>query len=297
MRRPDMLRPMVRRPAVAIIGPGRLGTSLVINLERAGYRVVEIVSSRKAVSLRKGSHLARIVGAKRTTVSTAQLDADVIWFCVPDGKIGSIAHEFGSAIHWEEKIVFHSSGALTSDALDSLRRLGASVASVHPMMTFVHGAVPQLRGVPFGLEGDTRATKAAMQIVRALGASPFKIKKKDKVLYHAWGTFLSPLLVASLVTAEKVARAAGMSAVGARQKMLPIVRQTLANYAKLGPKNAFSGPIVRGDADILQRHLKALEGIPDAVEVYASLARAALRYLPWRNKRDLKKAIARRAGR
>ena len=61
------------------------------------------------------------------------------------------------------------------------------------------------------------------------------------------------------MTGEQVARAAGLSKVEARRKMLPIVRQTLANYVKLGPAGAFSGPIVRGDAEVVLGHLKELK--------------------------------------
>ncbi len=94
--------------------------------------------------------------------------------------------------------------------------------------------------------------------------------------YHAWGAFTSPLLIALLVTAERVARAAGLSTAEARRKMLPILRQTLANYAKLGPAGAFSGPIVRGDAQVVRQHLKSLKKIPEARAVYVALARAGV---------------------
>jgi predicted short-subunit dehydrogenase-like oxidoreductase (DUF2520 family) len=99
------------------------------------------------------------------------------------------------------------------------------------------------------------------------------------------------LLVAALVTAERLARKAGLSAVEAREKMLPIVRQTIANYEALGPANAFSGPIVRGDAETVRQHLLILKKIPEARDVYLALARAALRYLPVRNRAALKKAL------
>lgn len=287
-----MLRPMAKKPSIAIIGPGRWGIAVAKNLKRAGFRIAEIVSKSGASTLKRASQL----GALYTRVSNARLDAEVIWLCVPDSRIAEVASELATAAQWKGKIAFHSSGALTSDELNTLRRRGALVASVHPMMTFVHGAVPPLESVPFAIEGDSKATNAAMRIVRAMGGLPFKIKKKNKVLYHAWGTLLSPLLVANLLTAEKVARATGISAADARKKMLPIVRQTLANYAKLGPENSFSGPIVRGDAEVLRRHLKALKRIPEASDVYVALSRAALRYLPARNRKNLKKAMGRRAG-
>jgi predicted short-subunit dehydrogenase-like oxidoreductase (DUF2520 family) len=67
------------------------------------------------------------------------------------------------------------------------------------------------------------------------------------------------------------------------------VKQTLANYSALGPAGAVSGPIVRGDVPIVQKHLRALQKIPRAKEVYVALARAALQYLPARNRKELGK--------
>jgi predicted short-subunit dehydrogenase-like oxidoreductase (DUF2520 family) len=142
------------------------------------------------------------------------------------------------------------------------------------------------------VEGDAAAVKAARRIVRDLGGDAFNIRKQHKAAYHTWGAFASPLLVAMLVTGEQLARNAGVSAVEAGKKMLPIVRQTIANYEALGPAGAFSGPIVRGDAEIVRKHLAVLKKVPEARQVYLALARAALRYLPARNRAMLKKALA-----
>jgi predicted short-subunit dehydrogenase-like oxidoreductase (DUF2520 family) len=176
---------------------------------------------------------------------------------------------------------------LASDELNVLRRRGAAVAAVHPLMTFVRGAIPSLAGVPFGVEGDTLAVRLARAIVGNLGGEVFSVPKNKKAAYHAWGAFTSPLLVALLVTAEQVARVAGFSKADARRNMLPIVKQTLANYVKLGPAGAFSGPIVRGDVEIVRKHLRVLQKVPAAREVYAALAQAALRQLPAKDRRAL----------
>ena len=130
---------------------------------------------------------------------------------MPDGKIREVAEELVHRGKWQDKIAFHSSGALSSDELNSLRKRGAAVASVHPLMTFVSGSRSGLRGVPFALEGDRSAISIARQIINGFHAKPFVIRQQDKVLYHAWGTFASPLLIALLATTEQVARASGVS--------------------------------------------------------------------------------------
>jgi predicted short-subunit dehydrogenase-like oxidoreductase (DUF2520 family) len=281
---------MAVKPRIAIVGPGRLGSALALELRRARYRISEIVSGDSAASHRKAREVARKVQATWKATG-AHLDADVIWFCVPDRQIAHAARCLAKIVDWQGKTALHSSGALACDELRQLRLHGAGVASVHPLMTFVQGSVPSLRGVPFALEGDPSGLRVARRIVRDLGAEAFSISRNRKMAYHAWGAFASPLLIALLVTAEKVARAAGLSNPEARRKMLPIVQQTLANYAKLGPAGAFSGPIVRGDAQVVRQHLRELKKIPEARTVYLALARAGLRYLPARNRRELEKLL------
>ena len=160
------------------------------------------------------------------------------------------------------------------------------------MMTFVRGARPSLAGVPFALEGDCSALKLARRVVRDLGGEPFLIAKRDKTAYHAFGSFASPLLVAALVTAEQVAHLAGIRGKAARDKMLPIVRQTIDNYAKFGAAGAFSGPIIRGDVETIRKHLQALSKLPDAKDVYTALVRSALRNLPSRDPKSIRKILA-----
>lgn len=81
--------------------------------------------------------------------------------------------------------------------------------------------------------------------------------------------------------------------------MIPILLQTLANYAAFGPAGGFSGPIIRGDVDTVKRHLRVLRAAPVAREVYVSLAKAALAHLPGKNKKALRRELksARREGR
>ena len=285
-----MLPGMAARPRVAIVGPGNFGTALALALQRAGYAIEVVIARSRGESSRKARRLAEQVGARASTDLSA-VRAELIWFCVPDAAIAVAARVLAEKIEWKGRLAFHSSGALTSDELDSLRRRGAAVASVHPMMTFVRGSQPSLAGVPFAIEGDASAVRLARRVVQDMGGRAYSIRKKDKAAYHAWGTFASPLLTALLATTEQVAESAGVNRRTAKQRMIPILLQTLANYAEFGAAGAFSGPIVRGDVDTVKRHLRVLRGKPAARAVYLELARAALRYLPAKNKRSLKRIL------
>jgi predicted short-subunit dehydrogenase-like oxidoreductase (DUF2520 family) len=222
------------------------------------------------------------------------VSADVVWLCVPDREIAGCARELANQASWQGKAAIHSSGALGSDELDVLRKQGATVGSAHPLMTFVPGVTPSLSGVGFAVEGDAAAVRAVQRIIVAMGAKVFPIRKQDKAMYHAWGTFVSPLLTALLAMSERVAEAAGVDREQARRRMLPIVRQTVENYASRGAARGFSGPIVRGDAATVKQHLAVLRDVPGAGEVYRALAWAALRTLPAKNRKQLARALERR---
>lgn len=282
-----MLPGMGGKPSVAVVGAGNLGSALAVSLRRAGYAIDVVVARSRGQSLKKARALAKEVGA-RAVVGLAHVSG-VVWFCVPDAAIASVAN--GPQLDWKGKVALHSSGALASDELRSLRERGAAVASVHPLMTFVKGSRPSLAGVPFAIEGDAAAVRRARRIVRDLGGSAYSIRKRDKSAYHAWGTFASPLFTALLATTERVAKLAGVSREEAQRRMIPILLQTLANYASFGAAGGFSGPIVRGDVETVRRHLDVLRDVPAARDVYSALARAAMQYLPVKNKDPLKQLL------
>ena len=286
-----MLPGMARKPRIAIVGPGHLGTSLATALHRAGFVIAAIVGRANG----RSGQLARKLAKQVRAGTSANFEADVVWFCVPDAEIARAALDFARRLSWEKKVALHSSGALTSDSLKVLRSKGADVASVHPLMTFVQGSRASFAGVPFAIEGDAAAVRVAKEITRNLGGNAYSVHKQDKPAYHAWGTFASPLFTALLATTEDVAALAGVKGNQAKWRMLPILRQTLLNYAALGAAAGFSGPIIRGDVGTVRKHLRVLRSAPAAREVYLALARAALRYLPAKNKSRLKTVLGREA--
>lgn len=281
---------MEEKPTIAIVGAGNLGTALALALRAAGYRIDSVIARGEGKSLTRARRLATQIGSK-ATIGVEQVNARILWLCVPDNAIARATASMADRFQGRGKVALHSSGVLSSDEMAPLRRKGVSVASVHPLMTFVQRSRPTLAEVSFAVEGDAKALRSARRIVRDLGGEPFTIRKKDKSAYHALGTFASPLLTSLLATTERVASLAGMTSRAARRRMLPILLQTVRNYGSLGPARGFSGPMVRGDVDTVRRHLEVLHSVPVPRQVYLALARAALEYLPTKNRKSLRQLL------
>ncbi len=280
------------KPSITIVGPGNLGSALAIELHRAGYPIRAIVR-RSTSKITHPKTLARRVKADLVTIGEHAIDTDIVWLTVPDDAIAAVSKQLASAQSWKGKIVFHSSGALSSEELAPLWEKGAWVASVHPLMTFVAGKKPWWRNVSFAIEGDDEAMRVANQIATDLGGRPFEIDRHSKVLYHAFGSFASPLVIALMSTMEQVAEAAGIPRDKAKEMMQPLLGETLNNYLRADAASAFSGPLVRGDVQTVRKHLAQLQRIPEARDVYVALAKAAIERLPVKNKEGLKKELTR----
>jgi predicted short-subunit dehydrogenase-like oxidoreductase (DUF2520 family) len=280
-----------RDTTISLIGAGNLAYALGSALRSAGYRIETVAFRSPAKSKQRAVALAKKLAARPVPLEQAGPASDIIWLCHTDDALSETAHLLARKAGWKGKIVFHSSGALSSSVLAPLARAGAHTASLHPMMTFVPGTSPRMKGVPLAVEGGSHAVAAARQIGRRLGTEVFEIKRKNKVLYHALGSFSSPLLVAALAAAERVGRAAGLIPAQTRKLIGPILAETFKNYQEHGPAGAFSGPIKRGDVETIRRHLNELKRVPEAREVYRALVLSALRDLPARNTKDLLKLL------
>src|SRR5271157_4014810 len=120
----------MRKPRVAIVGAGSLAAFLAGVLRESGYFVTEIISRNSPRSRRHARTLASKVGARAVTERTAAFDTELLWFCVPDRAIREAASSLAARNKGRLPFAFHSSGALLSHELESLRKNGAAVASV-----------------------------------------------------------------------------------------------------------------------------------------------------------------------
>jgi predicted short-subunit dehydrogenase-like oxidoreductase (DUF2520 family) len=274
---------------VAIVGTGNVARVLAVALLNAGVRVNEIVTRDSEESKKKGQKLARYLMARTSTVRDAKLDAKTVWLCVADNAIAEVAEALAKLpVSWKRKVVLHASGALTAAELAALKKKGAAVASLHPMNTFLPTSSYDLKGTPFGAEGDVAAIKLGRRLARKVsgGAPVYEIRAEDKPLYHALGSFTSPLNISTLNVAERIAISIGIY--DPKQLMHAILIRTVENFIANGSAGAFSGPIRRGDVATIRTHLAALQKVPGAREVYVALAKNAIDHLPAKNQAEIR---------
>jgi predicted short-subunit dehydrogenase-like oxidoreductase (DUF2520 family) len=83
--------------------------------------------------------------------------------------------------------------------------------------------------------------------------------------------------VALADAAAEALAGAGISKEDALPALLPLLRGTVENLAKVGIPRALTGPIARGDASTITRHLEALAATPELRAIYRTLGQRAVR--------------------
>ena len=229
---------------VGLVGPGRVGTALARALRDAGVEVE--------------GPLGR---GERPT------GCDAILLCVPDEEIAAAAETVTAAA----PLVGYTSGATP---LAALAHAGVGAFGLHPLQSVAHPGV-SFEGVGAAVAGSTPDALAfASNLAERLGMTPFEIDDDGRAAYHAAASVASNFLVTLEAAAETIAAGAGLGRPEARALLAPLVRQTIENIAELGPEEALTGPVARGDdATVATQRAAVEEAAPELLDLFDELVR------------------------
>lgn len=257
---------------MGIIGSGVVGTAIGVVLSAKGYEItgvhdIQSESTRQLVE--------RIGCAAYLDPQDVARSADILFITCSDSAIQQVVGELADrkAFH-PGQVIVHMSGAQSSEILDRAKEYGAQVLSVHPLQSFANleGAIANLPGSVFSIEGDKGAYGAAVCIVESLGGEYFFIDRKAKALYHAGACTVSNYLVTVLDLGMKLLESTGIPASMATRALMPLIHGTINNVENIGIPKALTGPIARGDLSTINKHLDCMEEMaPELVKLYTLL--------------------------
>lgn len=266
---------------IGFIGAGKVGTALASLLHARGVNV-RAVAGRTMTSSHRMAVAARLEPGTATSRAATVAHSDIVFLTVPDDAIGPLCNEIARAKGWREgQGVVHCSGALPSSVLQPAADMGALVASFHPLQTFAstEAAVAHMPGSTFAIEGDAPLVEQLDRLARVLDGVAIHLTPTQKTLYHAAAVIASNYTVtlAALAADLLVSQGIAPDTNTALHYLIPLLRGTMDNLDALGLPDALTGPIARGDAGTVARHLAALNEIaPELAQVYRDLGKSTL---------------------
>ena len=258
---------------VGFIGPGKVGCSLGRHITEkggdgikvSGYYGRDKASAEKAAALSGG----RAYGSPEELAAACNL----LLLTVPDKQIADVWVSFSGKLAERDKLLFvgHCSGSQSSEVFRP--HPGCHFGSVHPILA-VHdkeSSYKNLDAAYFTVEGDEAFKDLASGLLTALGNPYCAIDADQKTKYHAASVMVSNLVCALAYEGMETFKACGLDEDFAESAWRSLFLGNAENTASVGPVRALTGPVERGDAATVARHLHTLSG--DAREIYLLLSR------------------------
>jgi predicted short-subunit dehydrogenase-like oxidoreductase (DUF2520 family) len=235
--------------------------------------------ARRAAPARHAGSVAG-VAAYSSAPPDLLLEAEVVILAVRDGVIGEVAEMLvGTGLVNKRHVLLHCAGAASAEELlGTIAARVGGVGTLHPLSAIADAktAMRALKGTVFGVEGDAHGRAAAASIVHAIGGIVLELDSSQMAAYHTAAALASNYIVAAIDAAAQVLASANVAPDAAARALVPLAEGALRNVAQRGTTAGLTGPVRRGDALTIQRHLEALREMPDVAEIYRALARRAI---------------------
>jgi predicted short-subunit dehydrogenase-like oxidoreductase (DUF2520 family) len=262
----------------SVIGPGRLGSTLLAGLLEARLTVT-------AVGVHADDDTSLFDGIPHVRVRDAALEADAWWLAVPDDEIYPVAARIAESMQGARRpgaprpLAIHSSGLGSIHLLKPLYEQGVRVLCLHPLQTFAgEPRAELLRDVPCAVTAhEERDLELGEQLAVRLGMKPFRLDDERKTLYHLSAVVGCNLLVALESEAKRLMDESTRDGQGL-QHLSILLRTTMDNLLMSGdPAHALTGPVARGDVGTVRAHLRLLDReSPRLAATYRALSLEAL---------------------
>ena len=223
--------------------------------------------------------------------------ANVVIVCVRDPQLDETMEEVMAAaksgLVQRGTVILHTSAIAEPDGLRALSDAGFPGGTFHPLVPFSDPEVSAelLRGGWIGIDGENAAKSTSRRLAGHLGARTLDIPPGKKPAYHAAAVISSNFPVVLASVAGHLMHDIGIPDASAYQAVESLINGALANMKRALPDDALTGPVVRGDAETVGKHLRALKGHASALEVYRALSAAAVE-IAQRRGVDAKKLLA-----
>ena len=242
---------------IGVFGTGRIAQALGRLLSDSGETVVAVAGWNSSRAHAAAAFIAHDVAA--VSPDTLSQYADHILIAVPDRAVcGAALTLANSGMH--SGVALHTAGSLGPEALQPLIEAGVSCGVFHPLQTVPskEAGVQSLPGSTYGITGMHAARVWAEYLATQLAGHVLVIPAEKIRLYHMAAVMASNAIIGIIDAASGLMEAAGIERDRALSALQPLAEASIQNVASLGPEDALTGPIERGDVDTIREHLNTL---------------------------------------
>lgn len=252
---------------VVLIGAGNVATHLGRALQKAGCRILQVYSRTKE----SAETLALMLDTTCTTVlDDVRTDADLYIVALKDCVLPKLVS--GIVKGREGALFVHTAGSVS---MDVWKECAVRYGVLYPMQTFSKQRNVDFADVPFFIEADREEDKKALKVLaRRISPKVYEATSDQRKSLHIAAVFACNFTNHMYALCHHLLAQHGMPF----EAMLPLIDETARKVHELSPIEAQTGPAVRYDVNVINRHLEMLAGEPEVKDIYEMISKSIHRY-------------------
>lgn len=247
---------------ITFIGAGNLATNLCKAAKDAGHNIRQIYSRTEE----SAATLAHIVGAPYTIdLTTINMESDIYIVSVKDDVLQNVANRLRERVG--ERLIVHTAGSMPMDVIPSSRR-----GVFYPMQTFSRKKTVSFREIPCFLEASNPMDLAFLhEFAASVSSNIHDMSSNDRRYLHLAAVFCCNFANHCYAIGAELLRAHGNIPF---EVMLPLISETAGKLRQLSPEQAQTGPAVRWDTNVIDKHISLLSETRQWQDIYRLLSQS-----------------------
>ncbi len=242
---------------VVLIGSGNVAWHIGKAMIDNGIEILQLYSPHHAGELAKEwnvpfTHKLSLLNDK----------ADIYLFAIKDDGYEDIAHQFP----FQNKCMIHTSGSVDLDVFQSVTSFRGVL---YPFQTFTKGMTLSFKEVPLCMEAsDKKTAKLIEKLAPILSNRCYKINTLQRKQLHLAGVFACNFTNAMYCIAKKILEEYDMDF----SLLIPLINETTRKVNVLSPEKAQTGPAVRSDTKIMNKHIELISD-KNSKQIYSLISK------------------------
>ncbi|MBQ4441113.1 MAG: DUF2520 domain-containing protein [Bacteroidales bacterium] len=233
---------------IALIGSGNVAHWVAGRLKGSQEFPVGQVYSRRMENARA---LADTLGAEAIDdLSLLRPDSDIYLFSVKDDAYGEILEK----VPFTMPVALHTAGSVSQNLFAGHAR---EYGVLYPLQTFSKTTDLGHLQVPLCVEESMigRNRDKVHRLASELSGTCYAVDESRRAVLHLAAVFACNFGNAMNHIADDILKAEGMDL----KMLLPLLQESLRKLQTLSPAEAQTGPAVRGDRTVMEKHIAMLE--------------------------------------
>ncbi|MEG2946443.1 MAG: DUF2520 domain-containing protein [Bacteroidales bacterium] len=230
---------------IIFIGAGNLATNLATAMQQKGFEIVQIYSHTVA----SAEKLAATLNCSFTNViSEIRTDADLYIFSVKDAALSSVLEEMQP----NHGLWVHTAGSIP---MDTFRPFTPRYGVFYPLQTFSKVRLLDFSDIPFFIEAHNEADcRLLTEHAEKLSAKVYAADSEQRKYLHLAAVFACNFTNHMYAIAAQLTEQHGVPF----DALHPLIAETASKIRNLAPSEAQTGPAVRYDRNVMNKHLDLL---------------------------------------